>query len=108
VTLEVMSAVTLELDDPVCHEEVTNTAGPEHTIPLGVISLTDAGVSFVALSVVTPSDIYGRLKRRSCGITVVAPPRGYVMSTVAARTPECVTAVTAVPKDRRDKSHIPS
>lgn len=108
VTLEVMSAITLELNDPVCYEEMTYSALPKHIISLRVISFTDTGMSFVALSVVTPSDVYGWLESRSCGITVVAPSRGYVMSTVAARTPEGVAAVTAVPKDRRDKSHDPS
>lgn len=108
VTLEVMSAVTLELNDSVCYEEMTYPALPKHIISFGVVSLTDTGVSLIALSIVTPSDVYGWLESRSCGITVVAPSCGYVMSTVAARTPEGVAAVTAVPKDVRDKSHDPS
>jgi hypothetical protein len=113
LAFEMMGAVVKELDVPIGHEAVAKTAlegrgllSFSYEVPIESAPATRS--HHEAGDVVSVADVDRRLEGRCSGVSVVRPPRRYVMSFITSRTPEGVAAVCIVSQDGRYESHARS
>jgi hypothetical protein len=113
LAFEVMGAVVKELDVSIGHEAMAKTALERRGLltfsyELSIESAPATRSHNEAWDVVSVADVDRRLEGGRAGISIIRPPRRYVMSFITPRTPEGVASVCIVSQDERYESHARS